>query len=227
MEALYRFQFNKNRTEKFDLKFDDASFALHPSLLDGEGEPWMKLSFHKCDECTLPDSDDALCPVAANLGAIVAPFNNDFSYTKVRAVVEFRDRKIGKDCDLQTGLSSMMGLVMATSGCPTLDFLRPMAYTHQPFASIEETFYRAISGYLIAQYIRMKNDFTPNLDLAGLKKIYSNINHVNVAFNNRLREFTNKDANLNALVALDVFAQLGSFSIDDNWLKQITPLFDI
>ena len=226
MDVRYKFTFDEHRIEIFNLKFDDNSFALQPGSIKTIPAPWMDLGFHRCPGCTLPANVGALCPVAANLGSIVAPFSTDFSYTHVTTVVTFRDRQIDKKCDLQEGLSSMMGLVMATSGCPLLDKLRPMAYTHQPFATMEETFFRAISGFLVAQYMRLKHQQTPQFDLETLKQIYKDINQVNTAFHHRLRGFEGKDANLNALVMLDVFAQMGSFTINDDWLQKIAPLFE-
>ncbi len=226
MDVRYKFTFDETgRVEIFDLKFDDNSFALSADSIKVAPSLWMELSFHKCPGCTLPDAPGTLCPVAANLGSMVLHFKDDASFTNVTTVVTFRDRQIGKKCDLQCGLSSMMGLVMATSGCPLLDMLRPMAYTHQPFATMEETFFRAISGYLVAQYMRLKHKITPEFDLEGLKQIYTNINQVNTAFNHRLRDFEGRDANLNALVMLDVFAQMGKFTIDDSWLENISELF--
>ena len=47
---------------------------------------------------------------------------------------------------------SLIGIYMVTSGCPIMDKLRPMARFHLPFASTEETIYRAISTYLLGQY---------------------------------------------------------------------------
>lgn len=225
MDIRYKFTYEDRRVDIVDLKFDDASLALLPGSIKAIPSPWMDLDFHKCPGCTLQSGPGAMCPVAVNLGSIVVPFRDQFSYTPVTTVVTFRGRQIGQKCDLQTGLSSMMGLIMATSGCPLLDMLRPMAYTHQPFATMEETFFRAISGFLVAQYMRLKHHKTPHFDIEELKQIYSNINNVNTAFNHRLRGFEGKDANLNALVMLDVFAQMGSFTINDEWLEQIAPLF--
>ena len=136
-----------------------------------------------------------------------------------------RGREVKQTCDLQEGLRSMMGLVMATSGCPYLDRLRPMAYTHQPFATMEETFFRSVSGYFMAQLIRLREGEEPSFELDGLRALYRDINKINTAFTERLRGFGGKDAHLNALVSLDIFAQMGGMSIDERWLTRITPLF--
>ena len=225
MEIQYQFIFQDGQVERFDLTFDDRNLALLEESIPTQTEPWMVLAYHQCPGCSLPTFPDSMCPVAVNLGGIVHPFQDHESHTPVTTQVIFRERKISQNCTLQKGLSSMMGLVMATSGCPLLDMLRPMAYTHQPFATLEETFFRAISVYLVAQYVRHTHDKTPILDLGGLQNIYYNINQVNTAFSKRLRELEGRDANINALVLLDVFAQMGSFTINADRIQKIDPMF--
>ncbi len=226
MEIEYCFDFEDGRSDRFRLQFDDASMLLSPESLSTDSiQPWMALEVHRCPSCTLTLTPGATCPVACNLGAIVDRFGDDFSYVVVETVVNMREREIRRKGDLQGGLSSMMGLVMATSGCPTLDYLRPMAYTHQPFATLEETLFRALSGYLVAQYVRRCQQLEPEESLDRLKQVYRDINQVNFSLDKRLREFSGRDANLNALVLLDVFAQMGSFTIDDDWLDQVVPIF--
>ncbi|HIJ23956.1 MAG TPA: hypothetical protein HPP65_02755 [Gammaproteobacteria bacterium] len=225
IEIQYQFDFGNERIERFDLQFDDRNFFLQTSSLESDPEPWMKLTFHQCEGCSLNESATPYCPVALNLAGLVAPFKEDFSHARVETIVTMRERQIVKQTDLQNSLKSMMGLVMATSGCPILDKFRPMAYTHQPFASMEETFFRVVSGYFLAQLVRLQHGEEHSFDLAGLRKIYSDINHINIAFTDRLRGMGGKDANLNALVSLDIFAQMGGFAIDDQWLKQLGPLF--
>jgi len=123
-------------------------------------------------------------------------------------------------------LSSMIGLVMATSGCPVLDKLRPMAYTHQPFSNIDETIYRAIAGYLLAQYVRQEEQREALFKAEGLVEIYTKIGRLNNAFSKRLRGFKD-DANINALVILDLFAKMGELYLNDEWRKQMLPLFEV
>lgn len=60
---------------------------------------------------------------------------------------------------MQIGLYSLLGLVMATSGCPHLDFLRPLALHPLPFSSIHETVFRVSSSYLTEQYFRENDAF--------------------------------------------------------------------
>ncbi len=53
----------------------------------------------------------------------------------------------------QQAMSSVLGLIMATAGCPWTDRLRPMARFHLPFASDAETLYRSISMFLLSREI--------------------------------------------------------------------------
>ena len=118
---------------------------------------------------------------------------------------------------MQSGLSSILGIIMVTSGCPTLDYLRPMVGTHLPFASIDESIYRAMSMYLLAQFTRAKNGLEPDWTLKGLSKIYAEIDNINISIVKRLRAATEEDASLNAVVILDSFAKLVPMSINGSF----------
>ena len=48
-------------------------------------------------------------------------------------------------------MSSVLGLIMATAGCPWTDRFRPMARFHLPFASEAETVYRSVCMFLLAR----------------------------------------------------------------------------
>ena len=117
-----------------------------------------------------------------------------------------------------------MGMVMATSGCPILDYLRPMARFHLPFASPLETSFRSLSMYILAQYLFNKDTESNSIsiDLSDFEKIYTEINSVNNDFSIRLRAAGEKDANLSALTNLDCNATLVSFTIEEtlNELRQ-------
>jgi hypothetical protein len=117
-----------------------------------------------------------------------------------------------------------MGIIMATSGCPVLDHLRPMARFHMPFSSPLGTSVRSLSMYILAQYL-FNNDIESNsinINLSDFEKIYTEVNSVNNDFSMRLRAAGGKDANLSALTNLDCNATLVSFTIEDtlNELKQ-------
>ncbi len=225
MDVQYQFRFEDKRVETFNLEFCDQDLILDPATLPVVHEPWMALSCHQCEGCELEAGEGVECPVASNLGSLVDPFKQDLSYTEVEITVTMHDRQVVKQCDLQQGIRAMMGLVMATSGCPYLDKLRPMAYTHLPFATLDETFFRAVASYAVGQLIRMQQGREPEFDLAGLRAIYRDIYQVNEGFSKRLQTIGCRDANINALIGLDVLAHLGESTFDENWLEQMAPLY--
>ncbi len=92
-----------------------------------------------------------------------------------------------------------------------------MVRFYLPFATEEETLWRATSTYLISKHLLKKKGFDSEIELKGLSEIYENIRLLNVAIINRLQAATEKDSTLNALVVLDVFATSLSFEIDEFW----------
>jgi hypothetical protein len=118
----------------------------------------------------------------------------------------------------------MMGLVIATSGCPHAAFFRPMARFHLPLASKEETIFRATSMYLLAQYFLKKAGRAADFDLAGLIKIYDNMQIINNSIVERLRAATTTDSSVNAIVILDNYAKSLPFAIEKS-LEDIRYLF--
>jgi hypothetical protein len=94
-----------------------------------------------------------------------------------------------------------------------------MVRFHLPFATEEETLWRATSTYLLAKYYLKKKGYNPEIELKGLSEIYENIGLVNVAIINRLQAATEKDSTLNALVVLDVFATSLSLEVEEFWAE--------
>jgi hypothetical protein len=162
--------------------------------------------------------------VAVCLVKLVPICKDLLSYDLIHVDVIMAERVISKDTSAQKGISSLMGLLMATSGCPRMSFLKPMARFHLPFASDEETLYRATSMYLLAQYFVRKQEQTADLELEGLLQIYHDIQIMNRAMAKRLRSISDKDSALNALVLLDIFAETLPDAIEDS-LQEIRYLF--
>jgi hypothetical protein len=89
---------------------------------------------------------------------------------------------------------------------------------------VDETVFRMVSMYLVAQYLRRQAGATTESGLEGLKKIYSEVGQVNRDFSERLSGAAQSDANVNALVHLDAFAKIIPLAADD-LLKKIAPYF--
>ena len=133
-------------------------FEVHPDRPAKEppdrlaGAEWTHLTFHQCPGCPLEATQHRHCPAAVDVQAIATVFSDIISYEHTRVEVTTPERTFLKQCDVQTGLRALMGLVMATSGCPVLAKLKGLAHYHLPFATVEETTFRTVSLYLLRQY---------------------------------------------------------------------------
>lgn len=206
-----------SRSIKFEVLLS-ADKLEYQTISHTEKPAWAELDFHMCEGCKLAGSGVSHCPVAVNLQDIVTTFKSDISYDVIDLSIETAERTYSKNkVSMQSGLSSILGIIMVTSGCPSLDKLRPMVSTHLPFASIDESIYRAISMYLLAQYTRAKNGLEPDWTLQGLRQIYAEIDVINISMVKRLRAATEEDASLNAVVILDSFAKMVPMSIDGSF----------
>lgn len=222
--TTYRFRFADGSTREFSLRLRHPSLEL-VSTPGGDEPEWTRLTFHQCPNCPLNADDHPRCPIATNLVPVNEAFRNRVSHEQVEVVVHTEARTYQKTCPLQEAVSSLMGLIMATSGCPHLDRLRPMVFTHLPFATPEETTYRAVSMYLLAQFFRQRHGKAPDWPLKDLSCNYDDIRTVNMAFAQRLTSIQNRDANLNAIIRLDGHARLTSSSITDQWWEDIEQIF--
>ncbi len=222
--TTYSFTFSDGTTREFSVKLRRPSLDSVPTSNDDRAE-WTRLEFNQCPNCPLSIADHPHCPVARNLVPVNAAFCDRLSYDEVDVLVHTEVRTYKKTCALQDAVSSLMGLIMATSGCPHLDKLRPMVFTHLPFSTADQTTYRAVSMYLLAQFFRQRHGLAPDWELKDLSRAYEDIHTVNVAFAKRLASTQKKDANLNAVVKLDSQADITSFSIAEQWWEQLEPIF--
>ena len=213
----YTFKMPDSRTFDFEILLDQKTLT-YQTIESAEQPPWTELEFHMCEGCTLAQSEVNHCPVAVNLRDIVTTFKSDVSYDLVDISIETAERTYSKQqVSMQSGLSSILGIIMVTSGCHSLDYLRPMVQTHLPFASMNEGIYRAMSMYLLAQFTRAKNGLDPDWSMKGLSQIYDRIDSVNISMVKRLQAATEEDASLNAVVILDSFAKMVPMTIDGSF----------
>jgi hypothetical protein len=219
----YCFTLENGIQETFNLELDSESLEL---IIHSKNKlpSWTALDFHQCPNCPLTKKTHLHCPLATSLADIVKRFDGILSYDQVHMDVTMRERLISQETTAQKGISSLMGLVMATSGCPHTAFFKPMARFHLPLASEEETIYRATSMYLLAQYF-LKNEGNPaDFEFEGLALIYRNMQMVNAGIAKRLRAWTESDSSLNAIVLLDLYARTLPLVIEDS-LREIRYLF--
>ena len=224
LKIVYSYKFEDGYEKSFDLLIDrkDLGF-IHKR---NQAPPsWAELAKYRCENCAL-DSSSKYCPIAVNLADITEGFKDYFSYENVSVTVSTEDRRYAKDTSLQEGLGALIGIIMVTSGCPSMERLKPMVRFHLPFATLMETTFRTISMYLVAQYFLNRDGKPADWNLEGLKEIFTHVGIVNRYFAQRLFEAAKKDANVNALVYLDCFASMVPLSAD-KIMEEIKQYFSV
>ena len=183
---------------------------------------WTELEFCRCPNCPLDSKQHKACPAAVNIAVIVDNCNTIISHKAVELHVVSSKRTVTAKTTVQRALSSLLGLLLATSDCPRTRFFKPMAYFHLPLASQDETIFRAISTYFLAKYFHgMK---TEPFDLDALYEIYTNMQMVNEHLIKRLRTCTSGDATKNAVVLLHLLSCVLPMSLEES-LDNLRPLF--
>ena len=220
----YTFSFADGQNIVCQVNLDPVTLDYLPPA--GQELPaWAQNESWPCTECELLPKPGAQCQLIQNIAQVVLQFRDVASFDRVDVTVESVDRTVSRQqIPVQEALSSVLGIIMVTSGCPTLDLLRPMTRLHLPFANLEETIFRAASTYLLAQYFRRKRGMSTNWDLVELMSIYRRIGAINNSLCDYLRQAVSQDANLNALIVLDTFGQMLTGSIEAE-LAQFEHLF--
>jgi hypothetical protein len=219
----YRFVLPDGRREAFDLYFDARDFRLlnpHPAELPF----WTALGCNQCENCPLQAEAQPHCPVAVHLVGVIGRLEQLVSYDQVRVDVQTAERTVSQETTAQQALSSLLGLIIATSGCPRTDFLRPMARFHLPLSSETETIYRSVTMYALAELLRAGNGATPDARLDGLKRAYEELHRVNRGLARRIGAATGSDPARNAVVLLDAYTTLLPDAIERS-LADMRPLF--
>ncbi|MGE5504404.1 MAG: DUF6901 family protein [Actinomycetota bacterium] len=209
----YRFYLPEGQKTDVGLSFDDESFRLVLPA-DAPRPDWTRLGHQRCPNCPLP-AETAFCPAALALALFLPAFESRVSYEKAVVEVDTPNRTIVSKTTVQSAMASLIGLALATSGCPRTRFLRPMARTHLPFATEQETVFRALAAHLLGRFVvaRLKGE-QADLSLDDLKDAYAQLSTVNSALAERIRSAVTRDAALNAVIILDGFAQIAPENIE-------------
>lgn len=220
----YRFKFDDSEVKDYKISLNPET-VTYVATETGDRPDWTKLNFHRCENCPLDSSKEPYCPVAVNLSVFVEHFKDEISYKEALVIVKANERFYSKRISLQEGLSSVYGLIMSTSDCPVMNFLKPMARFHLPFSSMEETIFRSVSSYLVEQYYSYKRGKNVDFDLTGLLARYKEVEMVNSGISSRLRAVTSGDADRNAVALLDSLAQVMHFEVESS-LESLEYLYD-
>ncbi len=217
-----RYEFLIERGEGFyyDIEIDAMSLE-HPVPLEPAPE-WARLCHNKCPHCPLNSETSEYCPLALRIAPILN-ISNSPAFEPVQIRVHKEGTVFESTGTLQEGFRSLIGLIMATSGCPHAAFFKPMAWFHLPFAGKDETLFRACATFLLFQFFDPGDD--PNSQsYTDLKQVYENIHIVNQHISDRLRSVAAHEHTVNALTVLDIFAQSFMPTLNDS-LQELAFLF--
>lgn len=220
----YTFKFEDQQKKEFLIQLKEGCYTLAHRELN-QYPYWTRLEHKQCPHCPLKVQKHTHCPIAKKMTHLIDFFRELPSYQEVDVRIETADRVYSKHTSIQSGVSSLIGVYMVTSGCPVMDKLRPMVHFHLPFANINETTYRVISMYLVKQFLNYKRGEKADWDLEGLAKIYEDVGTVNKFFVERIRNICTNDANLNAVIILDTFANYVKFIVDEDVLNKLEMLY--
>jgi len=201
-KIIYLFRLESGPGHRFDVEFDRPPAG-------GDLPEWTRLEADKCPHCPLPDAPGAHCPAAADLVPLVEKFSALSSIDRIDVHVVTPEYEARKRTDTQTALRALMGLILATGACPILGRMRPLAHMHMPFATVTEMVYRIVSMHLLGHFLRGEP-----MGLDGLKEFFSDIDRLNHAFAGRLNRAAQRDASVNALLALHSHSTLAGMSIE-------------
>jgi hypothetical protein len=228
IDIVYAFRWPDGETKTLKLSLESETSELLDPM--SPAPPWAALDYNKCSHCPYRKESTPNCPVAARLGGVLKAFSDYKSHNELEIVVTTAERTYSKFTSLQSGLQSVFGLIIATSGCPYLKFLKPMARFHLPFSSLDETVVRSTSFYLLKQYFIARAGGVADLQLKGLEDAYGALLLVNEGLAKRIAAMRHDfqsglgDAGPNAIVILDSLAQMLSMEINSE-LSSLAPIF--
>ena len=221
LRIRYRFDLPDGSQKTLDFSFDAADFRLS-NAAPAAPPFWTALTFNQCANCPLNAADHPHCPAALQMASAIELLNALVSFDTIGVTVTQAERTVHTKTTAQLAMSSVLGLIMATAGCPWADRFRPMARFHLPFANEAETVYRSISMFLLARELAGAGR---TQGFAALENLYENLHVVNRGMSRRLGAAARTDPAQNAMALLDAYATLLPAVLESS-LEEFKPLFD-
>lgn len=218
----YHFTLPSGSELNYEFEFDGERYVLQREHTTPP--PWTELAFQQCSHCPFQiGSGPKFCPAALQLSLVVDDVEELLSFDKITVQIRYGDRINTIETSAQEAIGSLLGLILACSGCPHTEFLLPMARFHQPIATTEETLFRACGSFLLAQHFRMQHGHSPE-PLDALLTRYQNLETINRSMIKRLKNQLESDTCLNAIVILDNYAKLFPHFLNKS-IDQLKPLY--
>jgi len=222
VEIAYCISNAEGHAQHYVIKLDGQSARL---LNQPPASPpdWTRLEVCRCTNCPLDVATHSHCPLAVQVAQVVDDWATAFSFQDVDYSVTTSERRFSGTTEAKKILGSLLGLIMATSDCPRMLFLRPLARFHLPMASPEETAFRALSAYLLERYF-LANDKVSTATLDGFIERYTEIQTVNEGLAARIKVASQEDAVIDAVLGLDLLAHRVPFFARET-VETLRPLF--
>jgi len=212
--VTYQLKLQDGRERRYLVDIDRADRVAEQN--NEEHPDWTRLEYNQCSNCPLAATQYRYCPAAIEFEEVASHFANTASIERADVWVHTKARSYFKNCDMQTMLKSLYGLLMASSACPILSRLKPLAHFHLPFANLEETVHRLVGTYLVNQYLHHHDgSATPDWELKGIQELYSELKIVNLALMKRIRQASREDANVNAIQTFVSISSIVEMGVDD------------
>ncbi len=217
-----RYEFIFKSSDNFQYEVDiDPTTLEHPAPLHTAPD-WARLEVEMCPHCPLDPEKTEHCPLARRIAPILS-FSAHPAFESVQVKVHKDNMSIESHTTVQEAYRSLIGLVMATSGCPHTGFFKPMAWFHLPFATQDETLFRACATFLLFQFFDPVDPENDN-HFTDLKQVYECVHVVNQHIAKRLKKASASESTLNALTILDIFAQSFLPTLNES-LQELSFLF--
>jgi len=222
VEVAYRISNAEGHAQHYVIKLDSQSARLLNQPIASPPD-WTRLDVCQCSNCPLDVATHPHCPLAVQVAQVVEDWAAAFSFQDVEYSVVTYERQFSGTTEVKKILGSLLGLIMATSDCPRMLFLRPLARFHLPLASPEETAFRALSAYLLERYFVAPEEVSTDT-FDGFIERYTEIQTVNVGLAARIREASQEDAVIDAMLGLDMLAHRVPFFARET-VESLRPLF--
>jgi len=220
----FSFKFKDGQEKKIKIRVDEKTLnIIRPEIT--VPPKWAELTSFKCQHCPLDENKYKYCPLAINLNDVISNFTDYRSYDEVDVTIQTNERSYSKKTSLQIGLGGLLGIVMVACDCPVMGKLKPMMRYHLPFATLEETDYRVLSMYMLAQFVIEKNGGKPDWEMNHLRDLYEDIKLLNQNVCRQIAGIGTKDAVINAIVTLNNFAEHVTYLLSKNMLQRLEILF--
>lgn len=220
MEIEYLFDFDDEAPLHYRIDIDRSQTQAQDEPAD-----WTALECNQCTNCPLTRQQSPCCPAARDLQPIVADFCGRTSMEKAKVHVTTPEREYEKVAGLEEGVRALMGVVMASSACPVLRQLKPLAHHHLPFASAEEFMQRSVSSYLLEQLFKHRDGLHADWSLTGLVARHEQLQLVNQALWHRIYNACSGEPNHKALLSFFSLTSKITGSLDQQ-LEQLRQAFD-